>query len=111
MKNTEDDTLYDTACNVKKIRDLKGTCRVKKMHCLEHDLPATRTTKKEKVWTRIAKTGLYGYRTRKVSVVACSRHTKTLVPTMEKLDGVGEPSGEGKRVLDPPNQKSEITSL
>ena len=74
-------------------------------------LPATRTTKKEKVWTRIAKTGLYGYRTRKVSVVACSRHTKTLVPTMEKLDGVGEPSGEGKRVLDPPNQKSEITSL
>ena len=68
------------------------------MHCVEHDLPATRTTRKEKVWTKIAKTGLYGYRTRKVSVVAYSGHTKTLVPTMDQLDGVGvqgaESSGE-----------------
>ena len=63
---------------------------MKKMHCVEQNLPATRTTRKEKVWTRIAKTGLYGYRTRNVSVVACSGHTKTLVPTMDQLDGVGE---------------------
>ena len=60
------------------------------MHCIEHDLPATRTTRKQKVWTRIAKTGLYGYRTRKVSAVACSGHMATLVSTMDQLDGVGE---------------------
>ena len=94
MNNTVEDALYDTAWNVKTIRDLKGTCKVKKMYCVEHDLPATRTTRKEKVWTRIAKTGLYGYRTRKVSVVACSGHTKTLVPTMDQLDGVGEQRAE-----------------
>ena len=94
MNNTVEDALYDTAWNVKTIRDLKGTCKVKKMYCVEHDLPATRTTRKERVWTKIAKTGLYGYRTRKVSVVACSGHTKTLVPTMDQLDGVGEQRAE-----------------
>ena len=47
-------------------------------------------TRKKKVWTRLPKTGLFGYRTRKVSVVACSGHTPTLVPTMDRLDGAGE---------------------
>ena len=69
------------------------------MHCIEHDLPATRTTRKQKVWTRVAKTGLYGYRMRKVSAVACSRHMATLVSTMDQLDGVGEHGAESSGEL------------
>ena len=95
VDNTGDDALLDTAWNVKTIRDMKGRCVVKKMHCIVHDKIATRTTRKQKVWTRIPKTGLFGYRTRKVSVVACSGHTPTLVATMDRPVSGGDVTESG----------------
>ena len=44
---------------------------------------------KKRVWTRNNKTGLYGYRNRKLSVLRCDGYMGTLVDTMGMADGAG----------------------
>ena len=44
---------------------------------------------KKQVWNRNKKTGLYGYKTRKLSVVRCNGYMGTLVGTMGMADGAG----------------------
>ena len=75
----EHEGLYEAASNVLVLREERADCVVRKMWCTTHNQEAKRISSKRSVWTRVSKTGLYGWRTRKVSVLRC-----------EKLDGAGE---------------------
>ena len=81
------ENLYDTAHNLSMIRDMRGDCIVRNKYCQEHGQIAKKVTHKKEVWTRNRKTGLYGYRNRKVSVWRCNRNMGTLVCTMGSGDG------------------------
>ena len=41
------------------------------------------------VWTKVKKTGLYAYRTRKLSVLRCEGQMKSYVETMARLGSAG----------------------
>ena len=49
----------------------KYNCVVRKRWCETHEKPATKYTDSKRCWTRNAKTGLYGNKTRKVSSWRC----------------------------------------
>ena len=86
-------TLYDTASNVRMIRELRGNCVIRDGYCQEHNLKARKVTTVRNVWTKNSKTGIFGYRRRKVSALCCSRHMGTLVDTMRTRDGAREDNG------------------
>ena len=46
-------------------------------------------TRSERVWTRVKKTGLFGWRTKKLSVLRCPDNMATYVGTMTSRDGAG----------------------
>ena len=91
----ENDNLYDTANNMSVIRDMRGDCVIRNKYCQEHGQYARKVTMKKNTWTRNTKTGLYGYRLRKVSVLRCNGNMGTLVCTMGPRDGVVEGDEEG----------------
>ena len=82
--------LYEAASNVVVLREARQDCIVKKMYCIVHNQEAQRHTSTKRVWTLIKKTGLYGYRSRKLSVLRCNGPMGTSVGTMGMLDGVSE---------------------
>ena len=61
--------------------------------CQKHNLKATRTSKTERMWTRNKKTGLFGWKSRKLSVWRCDVPMGTLLRTMDSIDGAGEKTG------------------
>ena len=81
-------TLYDTANNLSMIRDMRGDCVVRNGFCQEHGQYAQKVTMKRNTWTRSSRTGLFGYKMRKVSVLRCSRTMGTLVETMGTGEGL-----------------------
>ena len=92
--NTNNDgNLYDTASNVSMLRDIRGNCVIRDGYCQEHNLEARKVTTVRSVWTRNNKTGVFGYRRRKVSTMRCNRHMGTLVDTMGARVGTGENTG------------------
>ena len=46
-------------------------CLVRKKHCTTHQKPAIKTSRKERKWCLLPKTGLYGYRTIKILEWKC----------------------------------------
>ena len=48
----------------KNVDNYDDECVVMKRSCIKHNLPAVQMRKKKTVWTKIKKSGLYGYRTR-----------------------------------------------
>ena len=88
--SSEHEGLYEGASNVATMREARKDCIVRKMHCIVHNQEARKYTTKTRVWTLIKKTGLYAYRTRKLSVMRCDGHMENLVGTMDRLDGVGD---------------------
>ena len=81
--------LFDTANNVNTLRNLRKDCKARGGTCQEHGGKIIRNTSWKNIWTRNPKTGLYGYRRRKISVLSCDRYTRTLVGTMGQTDGAG----------------------
>ena len=81
--------LYEAASNLVTIREARKDCIVKKMHCVVHDQEAMRYTSKKSVWTKVKKTGLYAYRTRKLSVLRCEGQMESYVGTMARLGSAG----------------------
>ena len=75
--------------NQETICDARKDCIVKKIHCVVHDQEARRYTSAKSVWTKIKKTGLYAYRTRKLSVLRCEGQMKSYVETMARLGSAG----------------------
>ena len=82
--------LYEAAENVMRLREARAECVVRNMICTVHNQEARKFTTKKKVWTKNPKTGLYGYRTKNLSVLRCDGPMATLVGTMARLDGAGE---------------------
>ena len=89
VRNTDGGSLYDTASNVLRLREDRGECEVRRGMCMKHGRKATKITRNKKVWTKMKKTGLFQYCTRKMSVWRCDVNTPTLVGTM----GPGESAG------------------
>ena len=87
--NTDGGSLYDTASNVLRLREDRGECEVRRGMCVKHGRRATKITTNKRVWTKVKKTGLFKYCTRKMSVWRCDVNTPTLVGTM----GPGESAG------------------
>ena len=87
------ENLYDTANNVNMLRDMRGDCVVRNNHCQEHDRPARKVTSVKSIWTKNVKTGIFGYRRKKLSVLRCNGTMGTLVRTMGTRDGVGSNDG------------------
>ena len=85
----EHEGLFEGASNIATIREARKDCIVQKMHCIVHNQEAKKHTTKTRVWTFVKKTGLYAYRTRKLSVMRCDGNMENLVGTMDRLDGVG----------------------
>ena len=85
--------LYDAASNVSMLRDLRGKCVIRDGYCQEHNLEARKVTTVRSVWTKNNKTGVFGYRRRKVSAMRCSGYMGTLVDTMGARDGAGVNTG------------------
>ena len=81
--------LFEAASNVLVLREVRSECVVRKMRCSVHNQEAKKTSIKKQVWTRNKKTGLYGYKTRKLSVLRCDGYMGTLVGTMGMADGAG----------------------
>ena len=81
--------LYDAASNVSMLRELRGKCVIRDGYCQEHNLEARKVTTVRSVWTKNNKTGVFGYRRRKVSAMRCSGYMGTLVDTMGARDGAG----------------------
>ena len=69
------ENLYDTASNVSVLRELRGNCVVRNGHCQEHNRPARKITTRRSIWTKNVKTGIFGYRRKKVSVLRCDGTT------------------------------------
>ena len=86
-------TLFDTAANVVSLHEGRGDCVVRRGWCQEHCRAARKSTTMKQVWTRSKKTGLYSYRSRKLSVWSCTNGTPTLVGTMGSRDSAGGSSG------------------
>ena len=86
---SDDQLLYNTASNILRLREARGNCDIKRGYCKVHGTKAVRNTKSERIWTLIKKTGLYGWRTRKLSVLKCPDSTATYVDTMGSIDGAG----------------------
>ena len=70
------------------IRDMRGDCIVRNGFCQEHEQYAQKVTMKKNTWTRNSRTGLFGYRMRKVSVLRCNRTMGTLGETMGTGEGL-----------------------
>ena len=87
--NDDGGSLYDTASTVLRLREDRGECEVRRGWCEKHDRKANKITSKKKVWTKMRKTGLFQYCTRKMSVWRCDSSTPTLVGTMGQRDGAG----------------------
>ena len=85
--------LYDTANNVRLLREMRGDCVIRDGYCQEHNLKARKFTTVRNVWTKSNKTGVFGYRRRKVSTLRCNGHMGNLVGTMRTRDGSGENNG------------------
>ena len=92
--NTENvGNLYEIASNVSMVRELRGKCVICDGYCQEHNFEARKVTTVRNVWTKNSKTGVFGYRRRKMSILRCSRHMGSLVDTMGTRDGAGEDIG------------------
>ena len=87
------ENLYDTTNNVIMLRDMRGDCVVRNMYCQEHDRPARKVTSVKSIWTKNVKTGMFGYRRKKLSVLRCDGTMGTLVRTMGTRDGVSSNNG------------------
>ena len=72
-----------------RLREDRGECEVRRGMCVKHGRRATKITTNKRVWTKVKKTGLFKYCTRKMSVCRCDVNTPTLVGTM----GPGESAG------------------
>ena len=81
--------LFDTAATVMMLREDRGDCNVRRGWCLRHNAVAKKITTNKQVWTKVKKTGLYKYCSRKLSVWRCVGDMATLVPTMGPRDGAG----------------------
>ena len=75
--------------NVMKLREARAESIVRKIRSTVHNQEARKVTTKKKVWTKNPKTGLFGYRTKNLSVLRCDGPMATLVDTMGRLDGAG----------------------
>ena len=95
INNDEIDNLYDTAATLMRLREDRGTCNVRKGWCQEHNLKARKVTSTKKVWTKMKRTGLYQYCSRKMSVWRCDVTMGTLVSTMRPGDSAGGKTGSG----------------
>ena len=62
-------------------------------HCQEHDRKARQIITMKSVWTKNVKTGVFGYRRQKISVLRCDKHMGTLVGTIESRDGADGSNG------------------
>ena len=82
--------LYEAASNIVSLREARQDCIVRKMFCQVHNQEAKRYTSTKSVWTRNKKTGLYGYRSRKLSVVRCNGSMGISLGTMGMADGAGK---------------------
>ena len=71
------------------LREDRGDCNVRRGWCLRHNAVAKKITTNKQVWTKVKKTGLYKYCSRKLSVWRCVGDMATLVPTMGPRDGAG----------------------
>ena len=67
----------------------KGQCAIVKRSCTKHNVDAKMTKMKRKVWTKIPKTGLYGYRTRTAVLWECPTkyNPANLLPEQSKIQG------------------------
>ena len=81
--------LYNTASNVMRLREAQGDCTIRRGYCIIHKVKAVRNTRSERIWTKVKKTGLFGWRTKKLSVLRCPDSTENLVGTMNSRDGAG----------------------
>ena len=90
-----EDSLYDTAATVRMLREDRGTCKVRRGWCVEHEALAKKITSKKQVWTQNKKTGLYRYCSRKMSVWRCDGNMGILLGTMEPRDGAGGTGATG----------------
>ena len=65
----------------------KGQCAIVKRSCTKHNVDAKMTKMKRKVWTKIPKTGLYGYRTRTAVLWECPTkyNPANLLPEQSKI--------------------------
>ena len=81
---------YEAASNVVSLREARQDYIVRKMFCKVHNQKAKRYTSTKSVWTRNKKTGLYGYRSRKLSVARCDGPMGTSLGNMGMLDGAGD---------------------
>ena len=79
----EHENLYDTASNVNVLRELRGNCVVRDSHCQEHERPARQITTWRSICTKNVKTGILGFRRKKVSVLHCDGTTRILVGTRD----------------------------
>ena len=52
-------------------------------------MKAVRHTRSERIWTKVKKTGLFGLRTKKLSVLRCPDGAAILVGAMNSIDGAG----------------------
>ena len=98
--NNVEQLLYNTASNIMRLREAQGECEILRGYCKVHRVKAVRNTRSERIWTRVKKTGLFGWRTRKLSVLRCPNSVATLVlrcpnsvtnqvGTMSSRDGAG----------------------
>ena len=95
MSNDDGGSLYDTASNVLRLREDRGECEVRRGWCVKHGRKATKITRNKKVWTKMKKTGLFQYCTRRMSVWRCDSSTPTYVGTMGQKEGAGVTTGTG----------------
>ena len=67
----------------------KGQCAIVKRSCTKHNVDAKMTKMKRKVWTKIPKTGLYGYRTRTAVLWECPTkyNPANLLPEQSTIQG------------------------
>ena len=72
-----------------RLREAQGECEVLRGYCKVHRVKAVRHTRSERVWTIVKKTGLFGWRTKKLIVLRCPDNMATYVGTMTSRDGAG----------------------
>ena len=67
----------------------KGQCAIVKRSRTKHNVDAKMTKMKRKVWTKIPKTGLYGYRTRTAVLWECPTkyNPANLLPEQSTIQG------------------------
>ena len=82
-----DQLLYNTAINIVRLREAWGECEVKRGYCKTHGVKAITHTRSEMIWAKVKKTGPFGWRTRKLSVLRYPGSTATLVETMSSKYG------------------------